>query len=267
MPHGGYIEGLMLGTVLLWLAVRLVRAREPWKKTVHYALLGFAGGVGMVDQSSRGLPDPRRGRLRRSARAALSNLEGRRPVGAGLLHRRRSVLLLLRPRSLLGRSEHGRRVRAAPMFPRACTCSFVERLPQYLDWDLSQAAVPFTHWLGALVYAWALAFFLWHLRGSFGARHPLRDAAIFPIFFLVFTLLFAASIHIRRNAPSMRSRCPPSSPWPSASAWCTRAGLEASRPGWVVPRSSWFMDGTTASWVVPTRLGPKRHARPCDPGP
>ena len=46
MPHGGYIEGLMLGTVLLWLAVRLVRAREPWKKTVQYALLGFAGGVG-----------------------------------------------------------------------------------------------------------------------------------------------------------------------------------------------------------------------------
>ena len=46
MPHGGYIEGLMLGTLLLWLAVRLVRAREPWKKTVHYALLGFAGGVG-----------------------------------------------------------------------------------------------------------------------------------------------------------------------------------------------------------------------------
>ena len=27
MPHGGYVEGLMLGTVLLWLAVRLVRAQ------------------------------------------------------------------------------------------------------------------------------------------------------------------------------------------------------------------------------------------------
>ena len=52
----------MLGTVLLWLAVRLVRAREPWKKTVHYALLGFAGGVGWWTSPLVVYQIPRRGR-------------------------------------------------------------------------------------------------------------------------------------------------------------------------------------------------------------
>ena len=200
MPHGGYIEGLMLGTVLLWLAVRLVLAREPWKKTGHYALLGFAGGVGWWT----------------SPLVVYQILAATAYV---VLRERPSAIwkgaVLSMPAFFIG---------AAPFFyfyardpysdvlnmgggyalrnvPEGLYLLFVERLPQYLAWDLSQAAVPIMHWLGALVYAWALAFFLWHLRGSFGARHPLRDAAIFPIFFLVFTLLSAASIHIRRNAP------------------------------------------------------------------
>ena len=37
----------MLGTLFLWLAVRLVRAEERWRKSGYYALLGLAGGLGL----------------------------------------------------------------------------------------------------------------------------------------------------------------------------------------------------------------------------
>ena len=45
MPHGGYVESLMLGTLLLWLAVRLVMARGTRRQDGYYALLGLVGGV------------------------------------------------------------------------------------------------------------------------------------------------------------------------------------------------------------------------------
>ena len=44
MPHGGYVEALMLGTVLLWLSVRLGMAQGT-RKSGYYILLGLAGGL------------------------------------------------------------------------------------------------------------------------------------------------------------------------------------------------------------------------------
>ncbi|MGH7359051.1 MAG: hypothetical protein ACREJR_09570, partial [Candidatus Rokuibacteriota bacterium] len=44
-PHGGYVEALMLGTVVLWLSVRLVRAQGTWRKRGYHVLLGLAGGL------------------------------------------------------------------------------------------------------------------------------------------------------------------------------------------------------------------------------
>src|SRR5262245_32816136 len=90
---------------------------------------------------------------------------------------------------------------ALSQVPEGLYLLFVERLPQYLDWELFELTVPFTAVLAAVVYGWATLFFLWKLRRSFRADDPFGRAAVFPIFFLVFVLLFAASIHIRRAAP------------------------------------------------------------------
>jgi hypothetical protein len=73
-------------------------------------------------------------------------------------------------------------------------------MPQYLDWELFGAAIPSAHWLAAVVYGAALLFFLWRLRRAFGGGRSLQDAAIFPLFFLVFTVVLAASPHVRRSA-------------------------------------------------------------------
>ena len=45
-PLANYIESLVLSTLLLWLAVRVVRARGARSQNGLYALLGFVGGLG-----------------------------------------------------------------------------------------------------------------------------------------------------------------------------------------------------------------------------
>jgi hypothetical protein len=199
MPHGGYVEGLFLGTLLLWLSVRLVRTEDlRWKKA-QYALFGFVGGLGWWTS-----PLVIYQLLASAAFVVLR--EGRSGVLRGAL--------LSGPAFLLG---------AAPFFysyatdpysdifsmgggfslrhiPAGLYLIFVERMPQYLDWELFGAAIPSAHWLAAVVYGAALLFFLWRLRRAFGGGRSLQDAAIFPLFFLVFTVVLAASPHVRRSA-------------------------------------------------------------------
>ena len=194
-----YLLRLFLGTLLLWLSVRLVRTEDlRWKKA-QYALFGFVGGLGWWTSPLV--------IYQLFASAAFVVLrEGRSGVLRGAL--------LSGPAFLLG---------AAPFFysyatdpysdifsmgggfslrhiPAGLYLIFVERMPQYLDWELFGAASPSAHWLAAVVYGAALLFFLWRLRRAFGGGRSLQDAAIFPLFFLVFTVVLAASPHVRRSA-------------------------------------------------------------------
>jgi F5/8 type C domain len=249
MPHGGYVEGLMLGTVILWLSVCLALAREPWKKTGHYALLGFAGGVGwwtsplvIYQILTSAAYVILRERLRAVWKGAILSVPAFLLGAAPFFY-----FYALDPYSDVLSMGGGYALRH---IPGGLYLLFVERLPQYLGWDLFQSPLPLTHWLGALVYGWALVFFLWHLRRSFSARSPLRNAAIFPIFFLVFALLLAASIHVRRNAPLYV--IPLSALLPVAIGFW----LVHSRHAWRLAAGAacaalFLLHGwTTASWVV-----------------
>ena len=199
MPHGGYVEGLLLGTLLLWLSVRLVRTRELGWKRCQYALLGFVGGVGWWTSPlviyqllasavyvvlREGVPGVLRGAILSTPAFFL----GAAPF---------FYFYAIDPHSDVLSMGGGFALRDIPV---GLYLVFFERVPQYLDWDLFRTAIPFAHWLAAVVYGWALLFFLWCLRRAFGKQHPLRDAAIFPIFFLIFVLLLAASAHVRRSA-------------------------------------------------------------------
>jgi hypothetical protein len=200
MPHGGYIEGLMLGTVVLWLSVRLARAPGGWRKRGYYAALGLVGGLAWW-----------------TSPLVIYQLLA---SGAYVLLRERGAALvwgtcLTLPAFVIG---------AAPFIwfyatdpyssvanlrggftwdhvPAGLYLLFTERLPDYLDGNLFRRMSPLALGLAVAVYAGSTLFFLWRLRRSLETRHPLRDAAIFPIFFIVFTLLFAASSHIRRDSP------------------------------------------------------------------
>ena len=215
----------MLGTVVLWLAVRLVLARghggRPATMPCSDSPAASRGGR-VPSWSTRCWPRRLRGAERAAAR-----------------HRKGAVLSL--PAFFLG---------AAPFFyfyavdpyssvrtwAAATRCA---RFPTGLSLLVRRApaAVPRLGPVprrrsrharaGRSSTAGPLAFFLWHLRGSFRARHPLRDAAIFPIFFLVFALLFAASIHIRRNAPHV---CDPALRLLSGGRWRSGSGARGA-PG------------------------------------
>ena len=123
MPHGGYVEGLMLGTLLLWLAVRLVMARGTRRQNGYYALLGFVGGVAWWTSPLVVYQILASGSLRGDAGAAGRRPERRAPVAAGLLPGRGALLLLLRRRSLLERPEPGRRLRPRQRSRGAVRCS------------------------------------------------------------------------------------------------------------------------------------------------
>ena len=75
MPHGGYIEGLMLAPSCSgWPCACPGKGASEEHRPL--CLAGIRGRSRMVDQSSRDLPDPRRGRLCRSERAALAIWKG-----------------------------------------------------------------------------------------------------------------------------------------------------------------------------------------------
>lgn len=249
MPHGGYVEGLMLGTLLLWLSVRLVRASGPRRKDGYYVLLGFAGGVAWWTS-----PLVIYQILASAAYVALRERLG--AIVKGTLLSLPAFLLGAAPffyfyavdpySSVLGLGEGY----AVSHVPGGLWLLFAERLPVYLDWDLFRPASPVPIALAAAVYGGATGFLLWRLRASLRAGHPLGRAAIFPIFFLVFTLLLAASIHVRRAAPQYV--IPLSAFFPVALAFW----LVHSRRIWsIVAWSGWaavllLHAGTTVSWVA-----------------
>jgi len=249
MPHGGYIEGLMLGTVVLWLSVRVPLAPSGWRKRGCYAALGLAGGLAWWTSPLV--------IYQLLASAAYVLLRER---GAALVWG--TVLSL--PAFLIG---------AAPFIwfyaddpyssaanlgggfawyhvPAGLFILLTERLPDYLDWTLFRPRSPLTFGLAAAVYAAVTLFFLWRLRGSWRARHPLRDAAIFPIFLFVFTLLLAASSHVRRDSPQYL--LPLSAFFPVALGFSLVHAPPAWRfPAWAGCAALLVLHGwTTATWVA-----------------
>ena len=249
MPHGGYVEALMLGTVLLWLSVRLPLAQETWRKSGYYVLLGLTGGVAWWT----------------------SPLVIYQVLASGVYVVMREKLAALWKGTVLSLPAFF--IGAAPFFyfyatdpyssilglgggyalshiPTGLYLLFAERLPVYLDWDLVRWKVPFTHGLAAVVYGWATLFFLWRLRGSFHAQHPLRNAAIFPIFFVIFVFLFAASAHIRRDSPQYA--LPLSAFFPVALGfWLVHASGTWRPLAWSGGVALFLLHGwTTVTWVV-----------------
>jgi hypothetical protein len=249
LPHGGYVEGLTLGTVVLWLAVRLVRAPGRWRKDGYYALLGFAGGLAwwtsplVVYQVLAGaIYVVMRERAAAVVKGALVSLPAFFLGAAPFFY-----YYAVDPYSSLSDLGGGY---AASQVPAGLYLLFAERLPEYLDWDLFGQAIPFAAVLAALAYGWATLFFLWKLRKSFRADHPLGHAAVFPIFFLVFVLLFAASGHIRRAAPQYA--LPLSAFFPVALGfWLVRARGSWKLAAWAGCAALFLLHGwTSTSWVV-----------------
>ena len=207
-PLANYVESLVLSTLLLWLAVRVVRARGARSQNGLYALLGFVGGLGwwttplvIYSLLAAAVYIVMRERIAAVVKGALISLPaffvGMAPVF--YFYATDSALLegtdpYSRVLGMVG--EH-----SWSDVPSGLLLLFSKRVPQYLDWDLLGATLPYGDWFAAAVYSSAMLFFLWRLRKSFDARNPLRDAAVFPIFFVIFSALFAASIHIRRDAP------------------------------------------------------------------
>jgi hypothetical protein len=249
LPHGGYIEGLMLGTVVLWLSVRLVRARGRWREGGYYALLGFAGGLAwwtsplvVYQVLAGGAYVVMRERAAAVVQGALLSVPAFFLGAAPFFY-----YYAVDPYSSLSNLGGGH---ALSQVPTGLRLLFAERLPQYLDWDLFGLAIPFGLAIAAVAYGWATLFFLWKLRGSFRADHPLGHAAVFPILFLVFVLLFAASSHVERAAPHYA--LPLSSFFPvalgfwlvrSAGSWRLAAGTGCAA---LFLLHAW----TSASWVV-----------------
>ncbi|MGH7358604.1 MAG: discoidin domain-containing protein, partial [Candidatus Rokuibacteriota bacterium] len=135
----------------------------------------------------------------------------------------------------------------------------VERVPRYLDWSLLGRRADFGRGLAAVVYGWATLFFLWRLRQSFRAQHPLRHAAVFPILFVVFVLLFAASSHIRRDSPQYV--IPLSAFFPVALGFWLVHAPPGWRPlVWAGGAALFVFHGwTTAAWVA--RDAPRAEGR------
>ena len=135
---------------------------------------------------------------------------------------------------------------------------FAERLPQYLDWDLfgggspSRAAWPRSSTVGPRCSSCGVS------ASRSGREHPLRHAALFPIFFVIFVLLFAASIHIRRSAPQYV--VPLSAFFPVALAfWLVHAPRRWKLLVWAGGAALFVLHGwTTTTWVVRRRASRRR---------
>jgi hypothetical protein len=249
MPHGGYIEGLMLGTVVLWLSVRLVPAQGRWRKGGYYALLGFAGGLAwwtsplvIYQVLAGGLYVVMRERAAAVVKGTLLSLPAFLLGAAPFFY-----YYALDPYSSLSNLGGGY---ALSHVPTGLYLLFAERVPEYLDWDLFGRAIPFAAGMAAVVYGWATLFFLWKLRKSFRADHPLCHAAVFPIFFLVFVLLCAASIHVRRAAPHYA--LPLSAFFPVALGfWLVRSPGSWKLAAWAGCAALFLLHAwTSVSWVV-----------------
>jgi len=249
LPHGGYIEGLMLGTLLLWISVRLVGAEEPWRKNGYYALLGFVGGVAwwtsplvIYQILASAVYVTMRERLTALLKGSLLSMPAFFLGAAPFLY-----FYAVDPYSNIfatgGNLSLGH-------IPGGLYLLLFQRLPDYLDWDLFRQRLPLAQWLAAAVYGAATVFLLWRLRKSFSARHPLMRAAIFPIFFLVFTLLFAASVHARRDSPQYA--VPLSAFFPVAIGfWLVHSGRFSRVVVWPACAAMLLLHAwTTAAWVT-----------------
>ena len=249
MPHGGYVESLMLGTLLLWLAVRLVMARGTWRQRGYYALLGFVGGVAwwtsplvVYQILASGIYVVMRERMAAVLKGALLSLPAFFLGAAPFFY-----FYAVDPYSSVLGLGGGY---ALANIPTGLSLLVTERLPEYLDWTLFPSKLPFAYGLAAGVYGASTLALLWHLRRSFRAQSPLRHAAIFPIFFLVVTLLLTASIHIRRSAPQYA--LPLSAFFPVAVAFClVHAPRRWRLVTWSGCAAVFLLHGwTTAAWVV-----------------
>ena len=249
MPHGGYVESLMLGTLLLWLAVRLVMARGTRRQRGYYALLGFVGGVAwwtsplvVYQILASGIYVVMRERMTAVLKGALLSLPAFFLGAAPFFY-----FYAVDPYSSVLGLGGGY---ALANIPTGLSLLVTERLPEYLDWTLFPSKLPFAYGLAAVVYGASTLALLWHLRRSFRAQPPLRNAAIFPIFFLVVTLLLTASIHIRRNAPQYA--LPLSAFFPVAVAFClVHAPRRWRLVTWSGCAAVFLLHGwTTAAWVA-----------------
>ena len=267
MPHGGYVESLMLGTLLLWLAVRLVMARGTWRQRGYYALLGFVGGVAwwtsplvVYQILASGIYVVMRERMAAVLKGALLSLPAFFLGAAPFFY-----FYAVDPYSSVLGLGGGY---ALANIPTGLSLLVTERLPEYLDWTLFPSKLPFAYGLAAGR--------LWRVDAGPPVASPpivprpgsLRHAAIFPIFFLVVTLLLTASIHIQRSAPQYA--LPLCAFFPVAVAFCL-----VHTPGrwrlvtWSGCAAVFLLHGwTTAAWVVARRASCRvRHARLPEPDP
>ena len=249
LPHGGYVEALMLGTVLLWLSVRLPLAQETWRKSGYYVLLGLTGGVAwwtsplvIYQVLASGVYVVMREKLAALWKGTVLSLPAFFIGAAPFFY-----FYVTDPYSNILSLGGGY---ALSHIPTGLYLLFAERLPPYLDWDLLREKVPLAFGLVVVVYAWATLFFLWRLRKSFRAQHPLRNAAIFPIFFVIFVLLLTASAHIRRDAPHYA--LPLSAFFPVALGFLLVHVPRALKPlAWSGWAALFLLHGwTTVTWVV-----------------
>lgn len=197
MPHGGYVEGLMLSTLVLWLCLRLVRSESRSRKTWYYAAAGLAAGIGWWTSP-----------LVIYALAACAVFVAVREKSRCLL----KGIFLTVPAFFAGSAPFFYYYAADPYsnvlnmgggyrlahLAGGLALVFKERIPDYLDLDLVRSMHPALFWFAAAFYAAALIFFFSKNRDFLRAA----SLKLLPVsFFAVFVVLYAMSIHIRRNAP------------------------------------------------------------------
>jgi F5/8 type C domain len=257
-PHGGYVEALTLGTVVLWLSVRLVAAQGTWRKRGYHVLLGLAGGLAWWTSPlviyavlAAGAYVVLRDKLAAVWRGAVLSLPAFFVGAAPFFY-----FYATDPYSSATNLGGGY---ALGHIPAGLYLLFAERVPQYLDWGLLRRRAGFGRGLAAVVYGWATLFFLWRLRKSLRGQHPLRHAAVFPIFFAIFVLMFSASSHIRRDSPQYV--IPLSAFFPVALGfWLVHAPPRWRPLVWSGGAALFLLHGwTTATWVV--RNAPRAEGR------
>jgi hypothetical protein len=254
MPNGCYVESLTMGTLLLWLAVRLVMARGTRWQPGYYALLGFVGGVGwwtsplvVYQIVASGIYVVMREGMAAVLKGALLSL----PtffLGAAPFFYFHAV----DPYSTVLSLGDGF---ALANIPTGLSLLVTERLPEYLDWTLFQSKLPFTYGLAAVVMAGHAG--LPVVPGkSFRAQHPLKSA---PSSRSSSSSSSSSSPRASTSSgplPGTCSRSPPSSPWPWPSAWCMPLAHGGWSRGRVARHCSCFMDGRPPHGCGMTRLMP-----------
>ena len=153
--------------------------------------------------------------------------------------------------------------------PEGLYLLFVERVPQYLDWDLSAGGRP----LRALarprvVYGWALLFFLWHLREIIRRAASPEGCRHLP------DLLPRLRAPVRRKHPHPAKRsdvCDPAVRPPSRWPWGSGSGH--SRRAWKLAAVGGLCRALPRPWMDDGVLGRQRRAsrrsvdaRPCGLG-